>query len=132
MAAAVPGVQVLGTVTDPAGRSGIGVGRVNTDGVEEEYVFDPATSALLAEEQVATRTDAGGTKAPAGTVLGWAAYLAQGVVGSLSQTPTGAAPAAPPVTCTTVAAPVAAGQPRPAPGVEPTPTVGAATTQCMP
>jgi hypothetical protein len=103
MAATIPGVQLLGTVTDHDGRSGIGLGRVNSDGEEFEYIFDPSTSALLGEEDIATRPDAGYHGATAGTVLDWAVYLSSGIVDSLSSTPTGTTTAAPPVSCVAVA-----------------------------
>jgi hypothetical protein len=116
VAADIPGAILLGTVTDHSGRSGIGIARVNDDGVEQEYVFDPTTSALLGEEQLATRVNAGGEGVPAGTVLGWAVYLSSGIVDSLSDTPTGTVTPAPPVTCTAVTTP-----PTTLPGAVPVP-----------
>jgi hypothetical protein len=85
----IPGVKVLGTVTDPAGNAGVGVGRVSDDGVEQRYIFDPKTSALLGEETVTTRAGAGGPGVAAGALLGWASYISSGIVDSLSATPTG-------------------------------------------
>jgi hypothetical protein len=92
----IPGVKVLGNTSDHAGRTGIGVARVGEDGVEQIYVFDPNTSALLGEETIATRAGAGGPGIAAGTVLGWAAYLRSGVVDSVSDTPTGTIAPPPP------------------------------------
>jgi hypothetical protein len=102
VAEGIAGVHFLGTVTDHAGRSGIGIGRVNDAGEEFEYIFDPRTSALLGEEDVATRPNAGYQGATAGTVLNWAVYLSSGIVGSLSGTPVGATTPAPPVSCVAV------------------------------
>jgi hypothetical protein len=116
VAADIPGAILLGTVTDHSGRSGIGIARVNDDGVEQEYVFDPTTSALLGEEQLATSVNAGGEGVSAGTVLGWAVYLSSGIVDSLSDTPTGTVTPAPPVTCTAVTTP-----PTTLPGAVPVP-----------
>jgi hypothetical protein len=90
----VPGVRVLGTVTDHSGRRGMGVSRVNAEGVKQEYIFDPTTSALLGEEELATRANAERKGVPKGTVLSWAVYLSSGIVNSLSDTPTGTAPPA--------------------------------------
>ena len=98
------GVTLLGTVTDHDGRSGIGIGRVNDDGEEFEYIFDPQTSALLGEEDIATRPNAGYQGATTGTVLNWAVYLSSGIVDSLSDTPTGTTTPAPAVSCVEVPA----------------------------
>jgi hypothetical protein len=98
----IAGVTLLGTVTDHEGRSGVGIGRVNEDGEEFEYIFDPSTSALLGEQDTATRPNAGYQGAAAGTVLNWAVYLSSGIVGSLSDTPAGPTTPAPPVSCVEV------------------------------
>jgi hypothetical protein len=98
----IAGVTLLGTVTDHDGRSGIGIGRVNADGEEFVYIFDPHTSALLGEEDIATRPDAGYQGATAGTVLDWAVYLSSGIVDSLSDTPAGPTTPAPAVSCVEV------------------------------
>jgi hypothetical protein len=98
----ITGVTLLGTVTDHDGRSGIGIGRVNTDGEEFVYIFDPHTSALLGEEDIATRPGAGYQGATAGTVLDWAVYLSSGIVDSLSDTPVGTTTPAPAVSCVQV------------------------------
>lgn len=129
VAANIPGVTLLGTVTDHAGRPGVGIARVNSDWVEQEYVFDPTTSALLGEELVAMRANAGDEGVAAGTVLGWAAYLSSGVVDSLSDTPTGTVAPAPPVTCSAVTTPptTLAGSP---PVPTPTPGSGVYPTVC--
>jgi hypothetical protein len=84
VAARIPGVQLLGSVTDPAGRRGTAVALDNEQNrMRDTLVFDPDTSALLAERETAL---AGGI-APAGTVLGYAVYLQQGVVSSMQARP---------------------------------------------
>jgi hypothetical protein len=103
VAETIPGVTLLGTVTDHDGRSGIGLGRVNSDGEEFEYIFDPSTSALLGEEDIATQPNAGYQGAATGTLLDWAVYLSSGIVDSLSNTPAGTITTAPPVSCVEVA-----------------------------
>jgi hypothetical protein len=48
-AALIPGVQLLGTVRDPLGRRGLGVG-FDAHGNHHELIFNPHTSALMAEQ----------------------------------------------------------------------------------
>jgi hypothetical protein len=102
VAETIPGVKLLGTVTDHDGRSGIGLARVSAGGEEFEYVFDPSTSALLGEQDVATVPNAGYPGATAGTLLSWAVYVSSGVVDSLSATPSGSTTPAPAVSCVEV------------------------------
>jgi hypothetical protein len=75
---------------------------VNADGEEFEYIFDPSTSALLGEQDVATVPNAGYRSAAAGTVSNWAVYISSGTVDSLSATPTGSTTPAPAVSCVAV------------------------------
>jgi hypothetical protein len=79
VAARIPGVELVGEVTDPAGRSGVAVA-MSEQGVRETLIFDPKTSALLAEEEVALAGNRYGYSA--GTRIGYAAYLTQAVVDS--------------------------------------------------
>ena len=79
VAAKVPGVRLVGTVTDSAGRSGIAVERG-----DQRYVLDPSDGRLLEESQGA---DGPVAEAPGGA--GWTGtYLEQG--------PAETAPVAPP------------------------------------
>ncbi len=83
VAARLPGVELVGEVTDPAGRPGLAVAyTTEQDELRHMLVFDPDTSVLLAEEQIST-----GGRYPAGTRLGYALYLDQGVVGSPGEQP---------------------------------------------
>jgi len=84
IAAGLPGVQLIGTVKDQAGRTGTAVAYASR-GLRQELIFDPATSALLAEQSVVADPAAAQMDVPAGTVMGWAVYLASGVVDSTSQ-----------------------------------------------
>jgi hypothetical protein len=89
VAAGLPGVQLLGTVTDHAGRRGVGLADVS-NGTRHELIFDPATAALLGEEDVIVGPGPAGTVGPTypvGTVASWAVYLASAVVGSTSAGP---------------------------------------------
>ena len=74
----LPGVHVAGTVTDPLGRRGVAVYPPRT-GIEQNYfVFDPATSQVLADESAVAGhngTHSGLDLLPIGTVCGWTAYL---------------------------------------------------------
>ena len=80
----IPGVALVGPVTDSAGRPGIAVA-TTSNGVRRELIFDESTAALLAERTVvvdpAASYDPG---IPAGTVMGDTTYLASGIVGSPS------------------------------------------------
>lgn len=88
VAAELPGVKLLGQVKDPVGRTGIGVAyRDEQHGQEHELIFNPGTSALLAERDVLLDPKKAGLKAPAGTVFGYAVYLQSGVVDSTSSVP---------------------------------------------
>lgn len=85
VASELPGVQLLGTVTDPVGRKGVGVAYTDaTHGERLELIFDPKTSTLLGERNVVTSSRRSGIAVPAGTVVGYAAHLASRVVDSAS------------------------------------------------
>ena len=89
VAAKIPGVELVGEVTDPIGRKGTAVARTSDDAgflERNELVFDPDTSALLAERQVLLeRVD--WLDAEPGTVIGYAVYLGSGIVESTSERP---------------------------------------------
>ena len=82
IASQLPGVQLVGTVQDELGRSGTAVAYVS-NGVSHELIFDPQSSALLAERQVVTGD---GAWAPVGTVVESTDYASSGVVDSTSAT----------------------------------------------
>jgi hypothetical protein len=88
-AAKIPGVALVGTVSDAVGRSGTAVA-YTSNGVRDELIFDPTTSALLGEVTVVTdpsqlcRLDVS-----VGTVVGETSYVAAGVANSTSAVPTG-------------------------------------------
>jgi hypothetical protein len=83
VAATIPGVQLLGTVRDPAGRTGIAVA---SDG-RLELIFDPATSVLLAKEQTPAQPVAvDGTPAPPRTVSDYTLYFQSSIVSSENAT----------------------------------------------
>jgi hypothetical protein len=64
---------------DAAGRRGVGVAR-SDHGIRFTLIFDPATSALLSEEQDALAGNP--YHYPPGTRVGFSVYLAQRIVGS--------------------------------------------------
>jgi hypothetical protein len=92
LTAELPGVELLGEVEDPVGRSGIGIAFTDRRrGIRHELIFDPATSALLGERESIVRSGAFGFEAPPGTPIGYAAYLESKVVDSVGGgAPTGA------------------------------------------
>jgi hypothetical protein len=89
VAARIPDVELVGEVTDPAGRRGVAVARTSDDAgflERNELIFDPETSELLAERQVLLeRVD--WIDADPGSVIGYAVYLDSGVVDSTSERP---------------------------------------------
>jgi hypothetical protein len=80
----LPGVELIGPTHDQIGRPGTGVAYVSR-GLRNELIFDPQTSALLAEQQSVVETSRW-NPFPPGSVIGWAAYLASGVVDSDTDT----------------------------------------------
>lgn len=98
VAATIPGIELLGEVTDESGRPGVGVA-MSAFGVRHELIFDPATSAILGERDVqvdppvtdaspapGVGVNADGVDDP-GTVIGWSVVLASGVVDSVRERP---------------------------------------------
>jgi hypothetical protein len=81
--AELPKVELLGKVKDPVGRSGIGVAYTK-DRTRHELIFDPTTSALLGEREVAVYPIAE-LQVPAGTETGSVTYLESKVVDSLGR-----------------------------------------------
>lgn len=88
VAARIPGVELVGSVTDPAGRRGLAVAMASpADGLRHLLVFDPDSAALLAEEQRTLARNEFGY--PAGTLVGYATYFDSAVVGSDRARPRG-------------------------------------------
>lgn len=88
VAARIPGVELVGEVTDPAGRRGVAVA-VTSDysgaRTRKELIFDPETSDLLAEQEVLLeRVQWLDADPPA--VIGYAVYLESGTVDSTMRT----------------------------------------------
>jgi len=79
VAARIPGVELVGTVRDSAGREGTAVA-ITAHGIRNTLIFDPTTSALLGEESIALAGNGYGY-AP-GTRVGYATYLTQAIVDS--------------------------------------------------
>lgn len=80
----LPGVELIGPTHDQIGRPGTGVAYVSR-GLRNELIFDPQTAALLGEQQSIVETSRW-NPFPPGSVIGWAAYLASGVVDSDTDT----------------------------------------------
>jgi len=75
----LPGVDVVQGSTDPVGRTGVLL-RVQVQGTQEEYWFDPTSEQLLASRST-VETDAY-AQYPKGTVTGMEIVTAAGVTGS--------------------------------------------------
>lgn len=82
--ARIPGVRVVGDVTDPAGRAGVALARDEVQGIRAELIFDRKTYAFLGEHEVLTR-EAYGLKA--GTSINSTAVLKVAVVDQAGQRP---------------------------------------------
>jgi hypothetical protein len=87
IASELPGVELVGEVKDPAGREGIAVAYTEPQGIRHELIFDQQTSALLGERDVLVDPATAQLSAPSGTIIGYAAYLASGVVDSSDARP---------------------------------------------
>jgi RNA polymerase sigma-70 factor (ECF subfamily) len=86
VAARIPGVELVGSVTDRAGRDGTAVAmRDDVTGIRHTLIFDPETSALLEEEEVVLADN--GFDYPEGTVIGYATYLESAVVDKMKKRP---------------------------------------------
>jgi hypothetical protein len=86
LTAELPGVELLGEVEDPVGRSGTGIAFTDRRrGTRHELIFDPETSALLGERESTVGPAVFGFRAPPGTLIGYAAYLESKVVDSVGQ-----------------------------------------------
>jgi hypothetical protein len=86
VAARIPGVELVGPVTDRVGRHGVAVAySQSANRFRHQLIFDPHTSALLEEEYVLLDGNAFGY--PAGTVIGYATYVSSGVVKRLGARP---------------------------------------------
>ncbi|WP_030215188.1 CU044_5270 family protein [Streptomyces bikiniensis] len=82
-AALIPGVAVLPSATDAAGREGVAVVRT-AHGEQTQWIFDRTTSAFLGERTVLTETTPAGR---AGTVLGASAVLVKGAAAAPGELP---------------------------------------------
>lgn len=86
MVASFPGVVNLGTVTDALGRTGEAVAW-SQNGVQNQLIFDAATSAVLETRIIRMTARTGAFNVPAGTIISYTAYGSTGVVNSVSQIP---------------------------------------------
>jgi hypothetical protein len=80
--ALIPGIELVGDVTDRVGRRGVAVAFTEI-GVRNELIFDPDTSELLAERSVLLDPKAAEIPLPAGTVIGDSVYLERAVADEL-------------------------------------------------
>jgi hypothetical protein len=88
VAARIPGVELVGRVTDPVGRNGMAVAMTSgADGLRHMLVLDPDTGELLSEEQRVLDENEFGY--PAGTRIGYATYVDVAIVDSDRERPRG-------------------------------------------
>ncbi|MER7795258.1 CU044_5270 family protein [Streptomyces sp. NPDC097640] len=80
--AGLPGIRSLGEVTDPLGRKGVGFAlpateRPDNGTARSELIVDPATGALLSDQEVLTKPNAKAAEAglTAGTVVNYTATV---------------------------------------------------------
>jgi hypothetical protein len=86
IASELPGVQLIGDIKDPMGRTGVAVGYPG-GGFLHELIFDPNTAALLAQTAVVTDPARAHTTVSVGTTVSWDAYLASGITDSTNDRP---------------------------------------------
>ncbi|MFJ5830978.1 CU044_5270 family protein [Streptomyces sp. NPDC093089] len=84
-AARIPGVTVLASARDAAGREGVAVART-AHGEQTQWIFDRRTSAFLGERTVLAEDTSAGR---AGTVLGVSAVLVKAAAGATGELPEG-------------------------------------------
>ena len=72
-AADIPGVEITDKQANLDGRSGVAIGRTESDGSRQELIIDPTTGLMIGEREVATGKAASGAKVPDGTPIGWTA-----------------------------------------------------------
>ncbi len=86
VAARIPGVELVGDVTDSAGRHGVAVAMIDAKShTRQVLILDPRTSRLLGEEETVTAGNQFGW--PDGTLMGRTTYLLSAVVGSNTALP---------------------------------------------
>jgi hypothetical protein len=86
VAARIPGVELVGRVRDPVGRSGVAVAMEHpSDGTRETLVIDPESGVLLAEEDVTLAENVFGY--PAGTLIGHSTYVVTRMVDAVGSRP---------------------------------------------
>ena len=86
VAARIPGVELVGTVTDAAGRRGVAVAKDDVvNHIRSTLVFDPDTSRLLGEEEETLPGNSFGY--PAGTRIETVTYLVTAIVDSIGSRP---------------------------------------------
>ncbi|MGH9071009.1 MAG: CU044_5270 family protein [Acidimicrobiales bacterium] len=86
VAAALPGVNLVGPTRDPLGRSGVAVA-FTENGQNHELIFDPQTSTLLASEDFVTGPTSLDLDVASGTLIGSTTYVATGQINSTSAIP---------------------------------------------
>ncbi|WP_375387588.1 CU044_5270 family protein [uncultured Amnibacterium sp.] len=74
-AAMIPGVEITEREANLDGRTGIAIGRTESNGIRQELIIDPQNGRLIGEREVVTRADVI-PGFPAGTPMGFTAVTA--------------------------------------------------------
>lgn len=80
VAARIPGVELVGELTDDLGRAGTAVTLVDENGTRDELLFDPATATPLGTRRVVADRSRRTYDLDPGTVLYAQSYTAAGIV----------------------------------------------------
>jgi hypothetical protein len=87
VASRIPGVELVGQVTDQLGRAGVAVAMDDESGeLRDEVVIDPVTSALLAERRT-LRAEVDWTDLPPGGTVSGSAVASSGIVDAIGARP---------------------------------------------
>jgi hypothetical protein len=72
-AAGIPGVELTDKQANLDGRSGVAIGRTESDGIRQELIIDPTTGLMIGEREVVTDKAGPGFGVPDGTAIEWTA-----------------------------------------------------------
>lgn len=79
--AIVPGIQLVGAVTDPLGRHGEAIAYTDY-GIKDELIFDPKTATMLEERTIATARNPQGLAA--GTITSSTTYIQRAITNKIA------------------------------------------------
>lgn len=74
-AAGIPGVELIDNQANLDGRTGVAIGRTESDGNRQELIIDPTTGTMIGERDVVTGEAATASRVPSGTAIEWTAIV---------------------------------------------------------